>query len=55
MLSGNIQDYIKQNPHQGIILESEDELHEFIRNGELGNRIAEYQVHGKPQAELVWM
>ncbi len=54
-LSGNIQNYIKQNPHQGVILESEDELHEFIRNGELGNRIAEYQAYGKPQAELVWM
>lgn len=53
--SGNIQDYLAKNPHQGAILEDEAALHDFIRCGELARRIAEFRARGKPQADLIWM
>ena len=54
-LSGNIQDYIKRNPRQGVILEDEKALHDFVANGDLAKRLKEYQANGRPQAELIWM
>jgi len=54
-LSGNIQDYIKRNPCQGVILEDEKALHDFVANGDLAKRLKEYQASGRPQAELIWM
>ncbi len=53
--SGNIPDYLAKNPHQGAFLEDEAALHDFIRNGELARRIAEFRARGKPQADLIWM
>ncbi len=54
-LSGNIQDYIRRNPRQGVILEDEKALHDFVATGELAKRLKEYRENGKPQAELIWM
>lgn len=54
-MSGNIQDYLMKNPTQGVVLKNEEELIDFVKSGELKNRILEFQTNGKPKADLVWM
>ena len=52
--SGNIQDYIRRNPKRGIILQNETELIEFLKTDGLVKNVIDYQMEGKPQAELIF-
>jgi len=52
--SGNIQDYIRRNPERGIVLDSEEELIDYLHSDGLVNKVVDYQKQGKPQAELIF-
>jgi hypothetical protein len=51
--SGNIQNYIKDNPEKGLVLENYDELLEKFVTKEIFGFVKEYQKKGKPQAQMV--
>jgi len=53
-VSGNIQDYIQRNPGRGVILDSEDDLLDFIKTGKLAQSVQDYQKDGKLYAEFKW-
>jgi hypothetical protein len=52
--SGNIQDYIQQNPNRGVVLENDADLLDFVLTGKLARKVEEYQRGGRPRAELEW-
>lgn len=52
--SGNIQDYVKRHPEQGMILEDENSLIELFKSKLIIRAVEKYQINGKPQADLIF-
>ncbi len=52
-LSGNIQNYIKNHPQYGLVLDNEHELDELLSNNNLQRLVQDFQKDGRPRAELI--
>lgn len=52
--SGNIQDFITNNPERGMVLNNEDELSNLFLGEGLHELVTKYQKTGKPRATLVF-
>jgi GT2 family glycosyltransferase/glycosyltransferase involved in cell wall biosynthesis len=53
--SGNIQDYLNQNPDRGVVLENEQQLFKLFSGKDLNLLVTNYQRDGKPQAEITFL
>jgi len=51
--SGNIQDYLRQNPNRGIVLNDEKDLYNLFSSGDIFSHVKAYQNNGKLQGEIV--
>lgn len=51
--SGNIQDFISQNPQYGVVLNDEKELFTLFSGNELSLMVKKYQKKGKPQMSFL--
>lgn len=51
--SGNIQDYIRQNPNRGLILNDKLSLYELFSGNDLLSLVRDYQKNGVPQGKII--
>ena len=51
--SGNISDYLIQNPRHGLVMSDERALFKLFNGKDLELAVSNYQKNGKPRAELL--